>query len=222
MRSQRTIEPEEMDLPTVPDSELLEGHKALSRLHQLSLAVPRLRAEIRRFKLPSGSSVLDVGCSDGWLLEQLLKGSETLRGIGVDMNAQALHFAEQHRNPAFNWICDSAPQLERVPQVDLSLSAIFLHHLSSSDALLLLRRLGQLSRRGGCIYDLNRSTWTELSVRVASQIVTRSTMVHRDAQRSVRAAFTKNELQELAREAGLPRETVRTCLPCHLLLRWEV
>jgi hypothetical protein len=56
---------------------------------------------------------------------------------------------------------------------------------------------------------------------VAARALTRSHVVHVDAPRSVRAAFTRSEVRGLASQAGLDGAHVIRRWPCRLLLIWK-
>jgi hypothetical protein len=58
-------------------------------------------------------------------------------------------------------------------------------------------------------------------VRPAARLVTRSRVVHVDAARSMRAAFTERELRAIARRAGLRAPSLRRRRPWAILLVWD-
>jgi SAM-dependent methyltransferase len=51
-----------------------------------------------RFMVPRGSSVLEIGCGTGYLLEQLQPG----RGVGIDVSSRMIDYARTHR-PAYTY-----------------------------------------------------------------------------------------------------------------------
>jgi 2-polyprenyl-3-methyl-5-hydroxy-6-metoxy-1,4-benzoquinol methylase len=103
---------------------------------------------------------------------------------------------------------------------DVVMCSLFLHHLSNDDALTLLRRMAAATRCLGLVSDLRRSAYGLFLAYSASRVLSRSKVVHVDAVRSVRGAFTKSELQHLAAEAGLENATVANRWPARMLLRW--
>jgi 2-polyprenyl-3-methyl-5-hydroxy-6-metoxy-1,4-benzoquinol methylase len=103
---------------------------------------------------------------------------------------------------------------------DVATCSLFLHHLSEDDAVAFLRIMAA-SGRVALVNDLERSLANYVLVIAASRIVTRSSVVHYDAARSVEAAFTCQEAQDLARRAGLQAAKVARRWPCRYLLSWE-
>ena len=71
------------------------------------------------------------------------------------------------------------------------------------------------------INDLERGRLNLCLVAIGARLVTRSPIVHTDASRSVRAAFTVNEMRAIALRAGLANAVVERRFPCRLLLRWD-
>jgi SAM-dependent methyltransferase len=51
-----------------------------------------------KFIVPEGSSVLEIGCGTGYLLDQLKPG----RGVGIDISPQMIQYARTHR-PAYEY-----------------------------------------------------------------------------------------------------------------------
>jgi hypothetical protein len=56
---------------------------------------------------------------------------------------------------------------------------------------------------------------------VVSRAITRCDVVHVDAVRSVRAAFTIAELRQMATQADLADATITRCWPARMLLTWD-
>jgi 2-polyprenyl-3-methyl-5-hydroxy-6-metoxy-1,4-benzoquinol methylase len=104
--------------------------------------------------------------------------------------------------------------------VDVVTCSLFLHHLSEEDAVGLLREMGRVARRCVVVSDLRRCGAGLAAAYVASRVGSRSRVVHVDAPRSVRAAFTEAELRGLAARAGLSGAMVARRWPFRMLLVW--
>jgi hypothetical protein len=70
------------------------------------------------------------------------------------------------------------------------------------------------------VSDLRRTRTGFYLAYIASRLLTRSDVVHVDALRSVRAAYTLDELRELAREAGLTGARIAARWPQRQVLEW--
>lgn len=129
----------------------LAPHKQAVRDHFDSLA-PRIdywqrksryyREELQRlcaFVVPSGSSVLDLGCGTGDLLASL----QPADGVGVDISSRLIERARQ-RYPDLTWIVDDAEHLSLDRQFDYIILSDLVGHLE--DILETLRSLQPLAR----------------------------------------------------------------------------
>ncbi|MCG6963604.1 MAG: methyltransferase domain-containing protein [Acidobacteria bacterium] len=103
---------------------------------------------------------------------------------------------------------------------DVVTCSLFLHHLSRDSAREVLARLARAARRAVVLCDLRRSPAGLALAALASQLLTRSPVVHTDAVLSARAAFTPHEVVRLARDAGLNGVDVQRCWPQRFTLTW--
>jgi 2-polyprenyl-3-methyl-5-hydroxy-6-metoxy-1,4-benzoquinol methylase len=101
------------------------------------------------------------------------------------------------------------------------IASLFLHHLTESEAVQLLRKMALAAVRLVLVNDLNRSPFNLGLVTMASRILTRSSIVRHDGPASVRAAFTMAEARQLAARAGLVDADVQPQFPCRWLLAWR-
>ena len=84
---------------------------------------------------------------------------------------------------------------------DYAHTGMFLHHLAEPEALAVLRSMDRVSRMGLVWNDLSRSRLSLLAVK--SLTMGRAEMIRHDAVVSVRKGFTRAEVVEMARQAGL-------------------
>jgi len=92
---------------------------------------------------------------------------------------------------------------------------LFLHHFSESEAAKLLRRLGEVASDAVLINDLERHPLPYFFIRLAWPFA-RSRITRHDGAASVRQAYTKDELESLARRAGFANFEVER-LPAYRL-----
>lgn len=225
--SHRTLIGELMDKPSLPTQELEHALQGLRRINRVSFASLMLWRGIRTV-VPNGSaiSVLDLGCGSADVLTGIAqlaaRDGYQFQGCGVDANHETLAIAERLRPPRVpihflrrDVLRDDLPQ-----GFDIVTSSLFLHHFSDAQVCALLRRMATAAQRAIVVSDLVRSFAGYLLSRLVPPILTRSGVVHVDSVRSVRAAFTRNELRRLAEAAGLEGAEVRGCIPSRTLLTW--
>ncbi|MEZ4901446.1 MAG: class I SAM-dependent methyltransferase [Spirosomataceae bacterium] len=56
-----------------------------------------------QFSIPKGSSILEIGCGTGFLLEKLAPS----RGVGIDVSASMVDYARQHRGQFTYFVMDA-------------------------------------------------------------------------------------------------------------------
>jgi hypothetical protein len=93
-------------------------------------------------------------------------------------------------------------RVESLEPYDLVLNTMTVHHFGESDAILLLRKCRQLSRRFVLVSDLRRGFLLKTGVYLLTALVFREPMTRFDARLSAERAFAFPELDQLARRAG--------------------
>lgn len=219
-----------MDQPGVDPLAHRQALAGLARINRFSDSVgvfwSVIQEEARKVSRPL--RILDIGSGAGDVLLALAKRASRrqvpLELAGCDISSTAVGFARQQAERANAKIDFFTLDVLNDPlptDYDLLISSLFLHHLETSQAEELLRRMGQATRRTLLINDLARSRMNYFLVWIACHLLSRSPIVHFDGPVSVRAAFTPKEALQLARAAGLDGASVQTKFPCRFLLRWS-
>jgi hypothetical protein len=71
------------------------------------------------------------------------------------------------------------------------------------------------------VQDLLRTRLGYLMAVATTKAITRSPVVHVDGPRSVRAAFSLEEVQDLARKAGVGGARIERCWPERFSVSWD-
>lgn len=224
----RYVEPELMDDPLLAR----ERHeRALVGLSRINFWSRTAQVFCRRLRLWSGPSktmrVLDLACGGGDVvlrLEMLARRQGVAIQVdGCDISSRAIGYARRRAQ-----VLSSAATFfqldvlrDPLPEYDVFISSLFLHHLRRRDVVRLLHQASRFSRRGLLISDLERTRTGYLLALLACRVLTRSSVVHTDSLRSVRAAFSLSELGQMARDAGLSGFRLSRVWPCRVLLSWR-
>jgi 2-polyprenyl-3-methyl-5-hydroxy-6-metoxy-1,4-benzoquinol methylase len=171
--------------------------------------------------------VLDIATGGGDIPIALWQRAAR-RGLPMEISAcdfspRAIEFAKRKAEQSGAKIEFFARDVlaESLPEgFDAIVCSLFLHHLSDDDAVGLLRRMAEASRRLVLVNDLRRSTAGLLLAYGATKLVTRSDVVRVDGPLSVRAAFTVAEAKAIARCGGLVDCEIRPRWPFRFLLSW--
>ena len=145
----------------------------------------------------------------------------------VDVSSEALSVAmERAHGAGFSAeavCCDAVasgiPRAEG--SVDVAMCSLFLHHLDEDDVVRVLAELRRVARHAVVISDLLRSRRGLFAAYLAGRLLTTSRVVRVDAVRSVRGAWTPQELLDMAQRAGLQGAAVRQIFPFRMLLVWS-
>lgn len=207
----------------------------------------RVRAERKRAAgngsvSASGLRVVDVACGGGDVAAGLnararRAGEEAAVLVdGCDVSERALGVARENwslKRPVreergvgvgepsfFVWDALSGEALvdPKGNRYDVSICTLFLHHLETEQAAAVLRAMDAGCEGGGVVLDLRSGRWAWLVTWVGVRLLSRSRVVHYDGPASVRAGWTRAELEGAARSAGLADFRVSRSFP----LRWKL
>ncbi len=179
-----------MEDPTLPKETLRLVHGDLLRVHRWLGHLRAVERAIRRDPLPV-RRVLDIGCGDGAVLEELRRRLGT-GVIGVDLRPSASGAAGVE-------ILQADAVRDPLPASDVAIAVCVVHHLSDDELIGLIRNVGRSSRRL-IILDLVRHPlpWALFRLFVAPWI---HPVNASDGVRSVERAYTPRELAGLAERA---------------------
>jgi len=149
--------------------------------------------------------ILDVGAGDSRLAahlqSELARSNRIVQFVALDRCIS--HLRNGNRSPGK--ISQVAADIFQLPfaaeRFDVVICNLFLHHFSEDEAVELLRRLAGIASRAVLINDLERNLLPYVFIRLAWPFA-RSRITRHDAAASVRQAYTKEELADLATRAG--------------------
>jgi 2-polyprenyl-3-methyl-5-hydroxy-6-metoxy-1,4-benzoquinol methylase len=227
----RTRVPEIMDDPNLDHSEHQCALRGLARLNSCSGAQWALWRPIRQLANAFGRKdlrVLDIatGSADNpiALWELARRAGYNLQIDGCDISDVAVETAKKRAARAgapsqffrLDVVNDPIPE-----GYDVLMCSLFTHHLDHAEAVALLEKMRVATRHMVLVNDLVRSMPSLVMVALATQMLSRSRVVHFDGPASVRASFTPEELKGVAAEAGMPNAVVHHSFPCRMLLAWN-
>ena len=209
--SSRRREHEWMDAPDVDPAEL---RRSLKFIRAVNTALGYTRAtlhHLERFSrawLPSQTITLidfATGSADipAAILRWATRRGHDVRIVGVDLHAiTAAEAARRVNDSRFEVVRADVLDLPFEPgSFDYALTAMFLHHLDDDQVVRVLAAMNRVARRGIIAADLLRNrrayAWISLFTSMSSP------MLKHDARVSVAQAFSRDEVLELRRRAGI-------------------
>lgn len=173
--------------------------------------------------------LLDIATGAGDIPIAIAKAAKQ-QGINLDITAsdiseQSLEYVKanaQHNGVAIKTLKFNALTDTLKTRYDVVTTSLFTHHLDPPDVVSLLRSMATLANHLVLVNDLVRSSTNLTLIKLATKLLTSSEVVQYDGPVSVRAAYTIQEMQELAQAAGLIGATVEPRFPCRMLLSFRV
>jgi hypothetical protein len=170
-------------------------------------------------------TVLDVGTGGGDLPRALCawarKRGRRLQVLGLDRQKEILRWA-LGRSGGFREITFIGADARWLPCSDRGFdyvtASLFLHHFSFEEAAALLGRFASSARLAVLINDPRRALLPYLLVLLLTRLGTRSRLTRHDAPLSLLRAFTVEEMEGLARAAGLGAWRLERAFPYRLVL----
>jgi hypothetical protein len=101
---------------------------------------------------------------------------------------------------------------------DYLVSSLLVHHFEPEAAVRLLRETYAAARRGLVMVDLARGWLPLLGFWLTQPVLARNRLTRHDGAISVRRAYTRAELAELAAAAGLPHARITASWPWLVLV----
>ena len=208
-----------IDGPPVPFAEMACCMTDIARVNALfggrmvtMIHVKRLLAALPADRL---ITVLDVGTGAGDIPRAVVRWARRqgrrIRVFALDRDADTLRIAAQvvRGYPEFTFLQGDALALPIRPEsVDLTISAMTLHHLEPDAGVQYLAEMDRAARVGMVVNDLARSRLAHAVVWVLTRFITRSAISRHDGPLSVRRAYTPAEVSGLCEKAGLPDAAV--------------
>ena len=203
------------ELLDAPDPDPVEVRRNLAEMAMLNRLPGGVASSVSAVLDLLGSEqqevVLDVGTGSGDLARHLRRRS-TAPIVLVDVNSTVLEIAG--RNVAgMDDVTVMAGDARALPLGDGSVAvahaSLLLHHLDPVEAITALHEMKRVARRGVVVNDLRRSRMAFAMTAAGVLALARGHYTRHDGLLSARRAYTLDELDDLAADAGL-RPIART------------
>jgi 2-polyprenyl-3-methyl-5-hydroxy-6-metoxy-1,4-benzoquinol methylase len=163
--------------------------------------------------------IADLGCGGGDILKLVAKWAEkkglAVDLIGFDANPHIIDYARENckglSNISFE-VEDIFGEKFKQRKFDIILCTLFTHHFTNDALINIFKQFKQQVELGVVINDLHRHWVAYYSIKILTQLFSKSDMVKYDGPLSVKRSFKRNELLALLQSANIQHK--------HLSWQW--
>jgi 2-polyprenyl-3-methyl-5-hydroxy-6-metoxy-1,4-benzoquinol methylase len=220
-----------MDDPNLDPLLHEEALRGLENLNFFSLTGNDIWRRLKKFTVHNPSStirVLDLATGGGDIPLMLAKKANraglSFEFVGADISPTAIRLANERvkkENISVSFMELNVLEQDIPSGFDIIMTSLFTHHLDPMQVIDLLVKMRVATKQFVLINDLIRSEFNLALVSLATRLLSKSKIVHYDGPASVRAAYTINEMRDMAEQAGLNNYKIYHSFPCRQLLVWE-
>ncbi len=224
----RNFREELLDLDQAPFEEVKDSLKDVQTVNEYLSGYRVLLHHIEKFfKATKGAplSILDAATGSADQPRAVIKlarqNNWPVNVTALDINRKMLRFSreETREYPEIRFIQGDVLNLPfRDNSFDVVINNLSLHHFERGHAIKMMSEFSRLSRMGFIINDLHRSCVAHAAIWVLTRLLTKNRLTRYDAPVSVYNAFTPDEMDAMAREAGLKHFKVHRHFPYRLAL----
>lgn len=211
----RVDDPELMDntgiAPDIVRNNLNDLRRVNSYLGGIKLTVEGLEKLTPDFKPGDEIAMLDVATGAVDIPKQLVRWAEERglkpRMVASDINPESLGIAAENTPEEIDLVVADGRALPfEDNSFDIVLCSLALHHLAPEDAVQMLSEMRRIARHGVVVNDLVRCWHGYVGAWLFSRMLTPPGSLGRhDAPCSVRRAYTRREMVDMAEQAGFTR-----------------
>lgn len=217
---QRSTEEEVMDDLGAEGYELEQSLRELAVINKWLGGQRVLKSALNELKpifqdLNRPVKIVDLGCGGGDLLAFVKRwayqASIPVSLYGYDANPHVVQFARELNSESdieFKETNILDPDL-RNEHFDVVLLTLFCHHLPDQALVALLQQLKKQTSVAIVINDLHRHPLAYQSIKLLTNLFSKTLMVKADAPQSVLRAFTRHEFAKILKDAGFIKFSIQ-------------
>ncbi|MFL5744016.1 MAG: methyltransferase domain-containing protein [Niastella sp.] len=204
----RSYQSELLDRPDIPFEDIKRNMRELNFIntwlggHAITIngvaALMRTREPI---------TICEIGCGGGDNLVAIKKWCDKrsipVAFIGIDINPHCIEVAAKRLLSNIQLISSDYKDVELETPPDIIFSSLFCHHFSDREMVKQLQWMKTNARIGFFINDLHRHKAAYYSIKILTNLFSKSYLVKHDAPLSVARGFTKDEWIQFFSIAGI-------------------
>ncbi|WP_143959303.1 methyltransferase domain-containing protein [Litoribacter populi] len=225
---QRSFERELMDDLNCGGDELVQTLKELKIINRLlggnKVSTNGLEQIIKSYP-QAHYQIADIGCGQGDMIKVMARWAERNRihatFHALDANPNIIELAKknlvEYPNVEFHVADVFDSELLDQP-LDIITCTLFTHHFTNTELITMLKNFKANSKLGFVINDLHRHPLAYYSIKMLTQMFSKSPMVKNDGPISVLRSFRQDELEEILRLSDWDKHSIKW----NWAFRWQV
>jgi hypothetical protein len=215
MSTTRSYKSELLDADEIPFPAILLNMQELNTINTLlgghAITIKGLKQLIGNKK---SITVCEIGCGGGDNLAAVFKYCQknniAVQLIGVDLKPSCIEVAKQHSLLKNNtqFICSDYALVHFDEKPDIIFSSLFCHHFIEIQLVQQLQWMRQQSKLGFFINDLHRHWLAYASIKLLTQLFSKSYLVKNDAPLSVQRGFLQQDWKMIFKQAGITNYSI--------------
>lgn len=205
----RSSQKELLDNDNIPFADIKQNMRELNVINTLlgghRITLKGFQTLIKKKQI----HVCEIGCGGGDNLLSIFywckKNNIKVTFTGIDLKEECIQFAKTKTDlqACTTWITSDYKSVVFDEKPDVIFSSLFCHHFTDEELITQLQWMQQQSSLGFFINDLQRHSLAYHSIKILTQLFSRSYLVKNDAPLSVMRGFTKKEWQNIFTKANI-------------------
>lgn len=210
---QRSYQKELLDGSGVPFPDIKRNMQELDYINQKlgghTITLQGLKLLLEKTDTKSKALlVVEIGCGGGDNLRVIKKwaaaGGRNISLKGIDISRECIHYAENlAENKGIEFTCSDYKNVFFQQKPDIIFSSLFCHHFTDGELVFMLQWMKCNTSIGFFINDLHRHFFAYHSIKILTQLFSKSYLVKNDAPLSVLRGFKQEEWRKIFVEAGI-------------------
>lgn len=151
--------------------------------------------------------IAEIGCGGGDNLKAINQWCQLhhipVQFTGIDINGECITYARENaKHINANWITSDYKEVQFTNRPDIIFSSLFCHHFTEEELIFQLQWMKQ-ANRGFFINDLHRHFLAYQSIKLLTNLFSKSYLVKHDAPLSVWRGFSRKDWITLMTAAGI-------------------
>lgn len=215
MFKERSNTKELLDAAIIPDSDLFQNLKELHSINKILGGYTISKSALDKIISTSKPySLVDIGSGGGDTLKELLlwnkKKGFNIQLFGIDLKQACVNYAQTNNpQPEITFICDDYKNIsQHAKSIDIIHACLFCHHLTNQEIIELIQFAKQ-QKAILVINDLERNPLAYYSIKLLTQLFSKSYLVKNDAPLSVLRGFKKREWIQLIQMSEAKKYSIK-------------